>query len=67
MIDKRTLEFVLTDQQEELEKRAQEFLCHRQEETLIDLKSTQAQTEALAVQFLRLLKRQQRQRATDTF
>ena len=43
MIDKRTLEFVLTDQQEELEKRAQEFLCHRQEETLIDLKSTQAQ------------------------
>ena len=43
MIDKRTLEFILADQQEEMETRAQETLCHRPEEQLIDLKSTQAQ------------------------
>lgn len=43
MIDKRTLEFILSDQQEELEAKAQETLCHRSEEALIDLKSTQAQ------------------------
>ncbi len=43
MIDKRTLEFILTDQQEELEARANEVLCHRQEELLVDAKSTQAQ------------------------
>ena len=43
MIDKRTLEFILTDQQEELETRADEVLCHRQEEQLVDIKSTQAQ------------------------
>lgn len=43
MIDKRTLEFILSDQQEELEKMAQETLCHRREETLVDLRSTQAQ------------------------
>ena len=43
MIDKRTLEFILSDQQEELEAKAQETLCHRREEALIDLKSTQAQ------------------------
>ena len=43
MIDKRTLEFILTDQQEELEARAQDTLCHRREELLIDLKSPQAQ------------------------
>ena len=43
MIDKRTLEFILADQQEEMEARAQETLCHRPEEQLIDLKSTQAQ------------------------
>ena len=43
MIDKRALEFILTDQQEELETRADEVLCHRQEELLVDTKSSQAQ------------------------
>lgn len=43
MIDKRTLEFILTDQQEEMEARAEETLCHRPEEDKIDLMSTQAQ------------------------
>ena len=43
MIDKRTLEFILTDQQEEIEARAEETLCRRPEERKIDLKSTQAQ------------------------
>ena len=37
MIDKRTLEFILTDQQEEMEARAEETLCHRPEEDKIDL------------------------------
>ena len=37
------LEFVLTEQQEELEARAEEVLCHRQEETQVDLQSSQAQ------------------------
>lgn len=43
MIDKRTLEFILADQQEEMEERAEETLCRRPEERKIDLKSTQAQ------------------------
>lgn len=43
MIDKRTLEFILTEQQEELEVRANETLCRRLEEKSIDFKSTQAQ------------------------
>lgn len=43
MIDKRDLEFILTDQQEEMEERAQDMLCHRKEEQMIDLASTQAQ------------------------
>lgn len=43
MIDKRTLEFILTDQQEEMQERAEEVLCHRKEAVLVDLKSTQAQ------------------------
>ena len=43
MIDKRTLEFILYDQQEELESRAQEVICHRREESDLDLESTQAQ------------------------
>ena len=43
MVDKRTLEFILTDQQEEMEGRAEEALCQRREESLIDFKSTQAQ------------------------
>ena len=43
MVDKRTLEFILTDQQEEIEGRADEVLCHRREESLVDIRSTQAQ------------------------
>lgn len=43
MIDKRTLEFILTDQQEELEARIGETLCRREEEKSVDLKSPQAQ------------------------
>ena len=43
VIDKRVLEYVLTEQQEELEGREPETLCHRKEEAQVDLKSTQAQ------------------------
>lgn len=43
MLDKRNLEQILSDQQEELEIRRGETLCHRPEEALIDLGSTQAQ------------------------
>lgn len=43
MIDKRTLEFILTDQQEEIEERAEDVLCDRREESLVDVNSTQAQ------------------------
>ena len=43
MIDKRTLEFILTDQQEEMEEKTQDVFCQRKEAALIDLKSTQAQ------------------------
>ena len=43
VIDKRVLEYVLTEQQEELEGRGPETLCHRKEEAQVDLKSTQAQ------------------------
>ena len=43
MLDKRNLEQILSDQQEELEKRRGEILCHRPEEAQIDLGSTQAQ------------------------
>lgn len=43
MIDKRTLEFILTDQQEELEEKAQDMFCQRKEMILVDTKSTQAQ------------------------
>lgn len=43
LIDKKVLEYVLTEQQEELEMRAEEVLCHRKEEMLVDLKSSQAQ------------------------
>ena len=42
-LDKRTLELILTDQQEELEAKRNDWLCHRSEESLIDLKSPQAQ------------------------
>ena len=43
VIDKRVLEYVFTEQQEELEAREQDVLCHRKEESQVDLKSTQAQ------------------------
>ena len=43
LIDKRTIEFVLTDQREELEERANDIICYRSEVELIDLSSTQAQ------------------------
>lgn len=43
MIDKRNLEFILTDQQEEMEVRGLDILCHRSEEHMIDLASSQAQ------------------------
>ena len=43
MVDKRTLEFILTDQQEELKARAEETLCHRQKEKAVDTKNPQAQ------------------------
>lgn len=43
MIDKRILEFILTDQQEELEEKTQDMFCQRKEMVLVDTKSTQAQ------------------------
>ena len=43
MIDKRTLEIILTEQKEEIEAKNQEILCQRPEEALIDLHSPQAQ------------------------
>lgn len=43
VIDKRTLEVILTDQQEELEAKRDDKLCQRKEEQLIDLNSPQAQ------------------------
>lgn len=43
MIDKRTIERILTDQRAEIEGRAVEQLCSRQEEELVDVTSTQAQ------------------------
>ena len=43
VIDKRTLERIFTDQQEELEARRNDKLCLRKEVQLIDLESPQAQ------------------------
>ena len=43
VIDKRTLEVILTDQKNEVETWTDEHLCHRNEESLIDLESPQAQ------------------------
>lgn len=43
MVDKRTLEFILTDQRKEIENRSGDILCSRKEETLVDLNSPQAQ------------------------
>ena len=42
-IDKRTLEVILRDQKEELDNWTGEQLCHRNEESLVDLDSPQAQ------------------------
>lgn len=42
-IDKRTLEAILSDQQEELEDRRSDRFCYRKELELIDLESPQAQ------------------------
>lgn len=43
VLDKRVLEVILTDQQEELESRRREAYCRRPEQDLIDMKSPQAQ------------------------
>ncbi len=43
MIDARTLEAILSDQKTELEARQQETLCHRPEESLVEINSPQAQ------------------------
>ena len=43
MIDSRTLETILLDQKNELEAREQEALCHRPEESLVEINSPQAQ------------------------
>lgn len=43
MIDKRQLEIILSDQQEEIKARENENLCHRVEEQYVDMKSPQAQ------------------------
>lgn len=43
VLDKRVLEVILTDQQDELEAKRSEYYCHRQEQDLIDMQSPQAQ------------------------
>ena len=43
MVDKAALEFILSDQKEEIEARTKERLCHRKEESQVDLDSPQAQ------------------------
>ena len=43
VLDKRVLEVILTDQQEELEAKHSETYCRRPEQDLIDMKSPQAQ------------------------
>ena len=43
VIDKRSLEIILSDQKEEIENRQEEELCPRREEQLVDLNSPQAQ------------------------
>lgn len=43
LIDKRTLEVILSDQKEDLENWSEEQLCSRTEEGLVDLNSPQAQ------------------------
>ncbi len=43
IIDKRTLEVIFNDQKTEIDSWSDEFLCSRNEETLMDLESPQAQ------------------------
>ena len=43
VIDKRSLEIILSDQKKEIENRREEQLCPRREEELVDLNSPQAQ------------------------
>lgn len=43
VIDKRSLEIILSDQKEEIENRQEDQLCPRREEQLVDLNSPQAQ------------------------
>ena len=43
VIDKRSLEIILSDQKEEIENRQEEQLCPRPEEQLVDIDSPQAQ------------------------
>ena len=43
VLDKRVLEVILADQQEELEARRSETYCRRPEQDLIDMNSPQAQ------------------------
>lgn len=43
VIDKRTLEIILSGQREEINNRREEQLCQRREEQLVDLNSPQAQ------------------------
>lgn len=43
LIDKRTLEVILTDQKSEIDNWSDEYLCSRNEENLVDLNSPQAQ------------------------
>lgn len=38
-IDKRTLEVILSDQKSEIDGRVDDYLCHRNEERLVDLDS----------------------------
>lgn len=42
-IDKRTLEVILSDQKAELDNWSDDYLCYRNEESLVDLDSPQAQ------------------------
>ena len=43
MVDKRTLEFALSGQKEEMKEYTQEILCQRCEEQQVHLNSTQTQ------------------------
>ena len=43
IVDKRTLEVILNDQKTEIDNWSEDYLCSRNEETLVDLNSPQAQ------------------------